>query len=198
MSRLLGPYMTGNTVWEQQIYLLSNIRVTDTILIQQINCQSLWSYLITWLLCNCNQSHFDVVAFRTHSPPMPNFSRERRKSKPLEPILSNAQATSEFVEIAQVKSFFVKSGLKDRTRSTTYMSLELCTASKNGDKRSVLSKSWHQDLVSKKKTKTKNQDLVQVHLIFVILSNITVFYILSHITRKQVDLFTSLSLSYQK
>ncbi len=46
---------------------------------------------------------FGILAFRTHSPPMPNFNMDRRKSKPLEPVLSNAQATSEFVEIAQVK-----------------------------------------------------------------------------------------------
>ena len=33
---------------------------------------------------------------------MPHFNAQRRKSKPLEPVLSDAKATSEFVEIAQV------------------------------------------------------------------------------------------------
>ena len=33
---------------------------------------------------------------------MPHFNQQRRKSKPLEPVLSEAKATSEFVEIAQV------------------------------------------------------------------------------------------------
>ena len=33
---------------------------------------------------------------------MPDFNAQRRKSKPLEPVLSDAKASSEFVEIAQV------------------------------------------------------------------------------------------------
>ena len=43
-----------------------------------------------------------VISRDVNPTVIPNFNAQRRKSKPLEPVMSDAKATSEFVEIAQV------------------------------------------------------------------------------------------------